>query len=1429
MASKFRGSTDAGQGKFRPDLPNSARMNALIELLNVGPMTDEALDGIHRDMRDIFPAVVDESTQQYRAGPQPDPSFVGPTQRVDEGKWNVALGGGIDPARSVSKTYKSGGAFGYTGEGEMEARTAGNVGLAQERFTPELMQRMYPDYAGLDPSQEKPYLSPDREIYLLEEFARLKGVTTLEIERSPRLTEEFARFLGQKTMTMEKNRYYGYTSEGESYRGPHQGRVATLYRTPTQISNYNRKMYPDAVGNPDFEITNRARGNREQVITQLVDYGMLREHAEEKYDEAIKLNPEESVIANNMHHIAAASTSKKAKESFEFFENGLYGVANKVHDSLMGTMRTGPMGPQAIERFALKIEQGNPNFNRAQARDFLYSFIASYAMVKEANPNAGRAYADFMVLAVLQHAKTKVSKYERKRNQDDAPEHLRSETTEEAALRGERELMIGMADDRKIGKLILDAMGFERASATEQALAGSMAKNIMVDAFSREEGDPNSDSFEMWDNKLFQRETITQTNPDGSVFLDDDNQTREHMMFTLTDIGLDIAERLTPMIEHVMPKAVKKVRYKRRPVVPTAEQIKEEGRVSRSGGPRKLANKKVDVGDVTEMDEMKNVAENTGVNVNMPMGDILVEMLQDFQNLLSRHNNQTDTIEFANDYQNSLLYLIEHSSYQNMKGDGTGNKGFYGDRPGYVLKRDRHGNFLKVNENGVDEIVEEADAEQLMDFSDRIKDGQFDSAIQFIQENVINGVSKEFFYDYFYGLNTRLNVDQNVGNYQHSKLMRALIESSKKFAYKLDNPIHVISLKAGIMKRFGYDKMDILTAADQFDKEIGSWESSTTADKIKIGQKWEGWASVASMAEAVKFNQALKDPNAPVYSTGFYTEIDGLTNGMAHSASQAGDMRTGWGAGLFDPITYDHWVRNYDLIEEFQREGKLEDLAALERLEGNGGFDFSIYLDAYNRVNDNMKDNIRRLWDGSKKGQSGVSPVNIGLPGLITKSAHNGAEAIMQLAHAGGDGRGQGSLKFMEAIRIMSKVDPQTGKPRNKLGRSFMKKPVMIFGYGAGAARIRDAVRNFVDDLFLRDPDLREEFRANGIDIDKEFIDPLGVIAAEAVNQSFGIIKEFATTLSEAASVAQAQGFPLVIPTLAGYKINLGGIHHKADETQRLRYKYNPGQAALKEDDYRVRTDPEYMTRTEGGKQLFEGISQIMKSDWNPFYMDGAFLKAATQITVMLNHANDNINMNRHLVNVHKRKLADRDINYNASNTDAGNTALHIFDGLLVQPYEAEMHTKELNKVFGDMAKANKGHTSFVIDSLTYQLHSNGDRMDDNKTDLGTRTGQDIVKIGAVEFETKYKRLLNEEGQLVLANNPSWGTWHPGLDKYAFQWKGDSAKVLEKLDIFDTRRQKMANSITNYHQFFWATQNVDAIINNNPDRVSPHIKAKKKI
>ena len=50
-------------------------------------------------------------------------------------------------------------------------------------------------------------------------------------------------------------------------------------------------------------------------------------------------------------------------------------------------------------------------------------------------------------------------------------------------------------------------------------------------------------------------------------------------------------------------------------------------------------------------------------------------------------------------------------------------------------------------------------------------------------------------------------------------------------------------------------------------------------------------------------------------------------------------------------------------------------------------------------------------------------------------------------------------VRFAQALAIM-KAQP------HKFGRAFAKSPVMIFGYGAGPAMIRSAVKEFIYEWF---------------------------------------------------------------------------------------------------------------------------------------------------------------------------------------------------------------------------------------------------------------------------------------------------------------------------------------------------------------------------
>jgi len=965
--------------------------------------------------------------------------------------------------------------------------------------------------------------------------------------------------------------------------------------------------------------------------------------------------------------------------------------------------------------------------------------------------------------------------------------------------------------------LLYDPLGFPEATPEQQAVIGALAKALVVDAFSEDEAHP--DNITMPEEKMFEKrghkEVDNQGHPTGKTI----------NVFTLTARGLEIANRAMPLFNVVMPKSQRKVRTKRKRRLAEDEYIRKIGRNTKikyrdpttgemvEGG-------RVDIGDTKEMTDMKNQAENTPGRINPLMNAIMTLISDDYQRIMLKHKNKLDTNQAIIDYETTLMYILDGPEFQNMKGDGTGNKGVFGSRSNFVYVKDRQGNILDEEGKITTDLTKAA---ILNDYSDRIKDSEFDQALSFLEENI----GREFFWDYFWGFNTRLNVDQTVGNYQQSKMIRGLINSGKPVDYDLNDPIHVISLKAGIMKRFGFDKMDPLTAADQFDSVIGDWSTAdlTTSEGIRkileIAGENEGWGSIASMVEGIKFNKEMSNPNSKgTYTTGFFTEVDGLTNGMAHSSAQAGDIGTAWRAQMFDPMKYNHWVTAYADIERLQREGKVEELARLNDKYKVDGIDFTIYMDAYNKINYEMKESIRRLWGDGK--HPAVDIDYVGLPGLLTTAADEAAQTIMNLAHGSGEGgKGVGSRRFKHALKIMK-------DRKHPLSRKFVKKPVMIFGYGAGTARIKQAIQLFVDDLFMQDTKLAEIFTQYGIDIDKHFIDPLGVIASEAVNQSFDEIKAFANALSRAATEAHKQGFPLRIPTSAGYFINLGGKVYEIDRGRgSIRFEYYPGDFAMM-----MRQDE---AATAG--KLPRAESWMMKGHLDPFFMKELYLKAATQVTVLLNHANDNINMGRHLVNIHKEKLAKQNYSWDkwlfnlesATEDVIGNTALHIFDGIMAMPIEAEQHADGLNRVFQQMMQGERGHASAIEDALTFELSPTGERIPDL---LSGSIGENNIDAPGAKWrpEMEFKRLLNREGE-VLAAEKGWGTWHPDLDPFAFNWlkNEEVAEVRKDLRTIERSRKDLAKTLSKklggqIKQFFWSPESLQQMINKaDKSRIQNHI------
>ena len=976
-------------------------------------------------------------------------------------------------------------------------------------------------------------------------------------------------------------------------------------------------------------------------------------------------------------------------------EEDSYNAAKRVHNTLLETFNPNLYGPSAQGVMSAKME-AEGNHSAESIAEFMTSFVTSYAAIAEQSPNAGKAWSDMMFHSVLAQTRNNTWKSLLREDQESG---FAGPTYEfERAARDRGDAMTGLADDEQIGFMLLDSMGVKESTEREKSLAGSLARNIVSRTFSQREADAQG----LWEEKLFEIEEVKNTSDEGP---------KTNYLITLTQKGQAFANRLQDLTDLLVPSSVRDVRYEKKTSV------------ERDVIPRKHRGLKgMQHGDLAEKLAQINVQENTPATIH-------VEAVAAVKTIL---------------FNPKAMPLLNGGAFLKIKGDGDGQKGVVGRRLGYVLRRNSGGQLVDDAGN----VTKDAEAaEQVPDMSDAVKDSAFQREIQWAEKNA---GGPPFFYDYFYGVNNRLSVDQTVGNFQHSKLARSFLASAVKEKYDLDSEYDIMVLKAGIMKRFGFDKKDVEAAAREFDlnivrftKAFGDLKGEGGVKAMEIAGEHEGWASLAAMAEAVKFQQVLQS-DAKTYTSGFLTEIDGLTNGMAHSAWQSGDIELAGATNLFSPKNYMVWK------------------------EGDKKFD-----DAYEMLNAELKGNLRWLWSEEGKRR--------GFKGMITDQTIGAFKTILKDAN---------SKKFRDAMSLI-------GEQGGVLGRTFAKKPVMIFGYGAGPARILESVEAFMADLFIAKPQLRDVLLEGGIDIQKDFVQPLGVAMAEAVRMKFGIVKELGNALSTAASIAKAQGFTLSIPTTAGYRINLGGKEIELDPDSRMRYSYATGQHKTDK-----ATGEFVAIKKQGASWLF-----LKEFNWWAAGAEPNSLKAASQITVMLNHANDSININRAMLNMHNKLVAK-----SKSDDAVGNTTFQVFDGLFVTPKQAGKFTNELNDVFRQI-NVDSSHVMNVFDSLTFELSNDGTRILDPVP--GTRRPADVGLSGKEAMEDQmYKRRL-APWAMKIAEDSGVSTWDSQFDKDAFDWNTPdrtdgygnfimgSKSLREKLYKIEAQRKEMDKDVTNIRQFFW--------------------------
>jgi len=716
--------------------------------------------------------------------------------------------------------------------------------------------------------------------------------------------------------------------------------------------------------------------------------------------------------------------------------------------------------------------------------------------------------------------------------------------------------------------------------------------------------------------------------------------------------------------------------------------------------------------------------------------------------------------------------ILDGPDYIGIDGDGFPTAGpFAGTGRGRGVRGNRTRQRVQ-KENG--QVVTDAQGNPVMDFfiGDYLKDQKVDDNILWASNNL----NKVFYFDYFAGANRREFVRQTLLNYQNDKLSRALLEAGEPRVYSFSpnkqyplptwkgdrNISEMDYFKAQILRKFGL-KGNVWELAPKFNAEALSWKQMKDAGDLvglaRAGEK-EGFMSLSAIAEGIKlyeaetvFNQNKNNPgikNTGTYISGFLAEADGLTNGMAHSSLQAGDPALAMATLLF--------------TEEQKKRIALN------------GYDAEKNPDAYIKGYTKTQEIAERVLKGEKFGQ------------VISQQTNNSIAAIVQRMDEDGTEK-----KFIEAIKVLRAQE-------TRFGRAFTKQPVMIFGYGAGPAMIRQAVREFLYDWFENQEGgyqlMQDMNEISNFNLERDFIVPMGIVMTEALHVEFAKVLELSQTLSKGAVAAVAQGMPLNTFSGQGWAHPFGIINTDIDAKSNKYYQSS----------HRIGTDfqpnavgqilPTSIEADVKRKHRVEVNSTTKEFDPAGAFAEGS-LKAGTQISVLLNHGNDSYNMGEAMTEVHTMlaKMGKK------------TGAHHVFDAILATPQDMPMYVKALNKQFLNINMDNS-HVMLVYNSLTYQHDTFGNMLLEpvqvDRNQLSNDVKDQLHKIRDHDpYATKYKRNLkfremardgikmDENGNVVKTVDRKYkykdtktgevisemrtfvvpdSTWDKKYDKYAFNW-----------------------------------------------------------
>lgn len=475
-----------------------------------------------------------------------------------------------------------------------------------------------------------------------------------------------------------------------------------------------------------------------------------------------------------------------------------------------------------------------------------------------------------------------------------------------------------------------------------------------------------------------------------------------------------------------------------------------------------------------------------------------------------------------------------------------------------------------------------------------------------------------FYYTYFIGGAKRVHVAQTVGNYQSSKLVRSLLRAAVKSTYNVDKKMDVITLQAGILKKLGMNK-------------------ANQGSNAQLASKFQALAGGWSKTQSDFLNQGGK--------------------GFAPALIKDASRHEGWMSlnAISEAISFHNFQKDSrNSANKIYKTGFITEIDGL----ANG-----------------LAINSMQAGDLRVAGLTGMIPIEGEEYSLENNDVYTITSEMFKQQIQEYAGKNINS-KFKET---WDQVFEEMFEGRDS--RNLSKTALMIFGYGAGDATIREGFSEYLSETLEGSKiftDLKNTYNQKAINT---FLDLSGKMMVKAVQTNFPEMQELAKVLSSITGYAVSLGIePHTITDDYDY-IEFGLSQRVLDEDGRMKGSYKPGKR-------KGRGGPVLIQRMKrlldaSGVETKGASGETIRVKYDKAVHKLTSLKASKQAPVLITQAIDAIVMMRAISNLRK----------NAKSKD-GFFAAQIYDGMLMTPKDAQEFShalhKEIMKVSRDYSSVNK-------------------------------------------------------------------------------------------------------------------------------------------